>query len=173
VLRPGLAPSEALGARDPGFCQSAARGARYPRYVQFRDSVADDRDRQGAAARIAGRWGNHRRPCESRTHNHRRSLDTNCWLSSFPTHWPRVWVPARAIGRPEAGPVGWPGRHLLRRPDPQFLQRSSIPLRRLSLMNKALVRSPAGSSGWTGSRPALRPPERIRSSIGRSWGWSA
>ena len=54
VLRPGFAPSDALAREIQDFVKVQLAAHEYPRFVQFTDSSADDRDRQGAAAGVAG-----------------------------------------------------------------------------------------------------------------------
>ena len=50
----GFCARRCAGARDPGFCESAARRARISAFRAIHRHPADDRDRQGAAARAAG-----------------------------------------------------------------------------------------------------------------------
>ena len=54
VLRPGFAPSEDLAREIQEFVKVKLAAHEYPRFVQFTEKPADDGDRKGAAARVAG-----------------------------------------------------------------------------------------------------------------------
>ncbi len=54
VLRPGFAPGDALAREIQDFVKVQLAAHEYPRFVQFTETLADDRDGQGAAARVAG-----------------------------------------------------------------------------------------------------------------------
>ena len=54
VLRPGFAPSDALAREIQDFVKVQLAAHEYPRYRAIHRHAADDRDRQGAAAGIAG-----------------------------------------------------------------------------------------------------------------------
>ncbi len=60
VLRPGFAPSDALAREIQDFVKVQLAAHEYPRFVQFAETSADDRDRQGAAAGVAGAGVKHR-----------------------------------------------------------------------------------------------------------------
>ena len=131
VLRPGFAPDDALAREIQDFVKVQLAAHEYPRFVQFAETLADDRDRQGAAAGVAGAGVGHASYRRPRLRGRGRNLSA---ISEFRVRGlsasPRLRKPLTPTLSPQARGEGAQqpcsqGRldDLLRRPDPHPLQR--------------------------------------------------